>query len=481
MRSKQRDGTWIPHNFGCEANAAGTMAARFALAIALIVLSGCGTNGFLGIGGKKSAPRPAGAPVPEQVIDPNVERREIKPNIVLIISDYMGYHDIEPYGAADVRTPELSRLASQGVKMTNFYAAAPVCGPARAALYTGQYPARLGFEKNIRAETDGLSSSIPSLPKWLKQAGYRTALFGKWHLGFAADFTPNAHGFDEFIGHHQWTVGYYNHQTQQGEPGLYDNDRVIEREGYLTDLLTDEAVEFIERNQDRPFFLTLAYNAALPPYQPPGLPESKWDEGWDVNTATREDYVQMVERMDEGIGKVLDTLDAHDLAKYTLVIYMYDHGGRHLVNSAPLFHGIATLWEGGIRVPVIMRLPGVIPANESSAMPAIAMDVTVTTLDVAGLMDAAASLDGISLIPFLRGEQPLTKRQFFWRADHSNFGQQRAIREGRWKYLEHGSTQFLFNLDVDIGERNNLFYHRPDIVNRLRAALDAWQESLPED
>jgi len=200
----------------------------------------------------------------------------VKPNIVVIMSDYMGYHDSEPYGATDISTPALSRLASEGVLMTDFYAAAPVCGPSRAAFFTGQYPARTGFEQNIRTEKDGLSSSIPSLPKWLKGAGYRTALFGKWHLGSAPDFTPNAHGFDEFIGHHQWTIGYYNHKTEQGEPGLYENDRVVERDGYLTDLLTNEAVDFIGRNQDQPFFLTLAYNAALPPYQPPGWPESKW-------------------------------------------------------------------------------------------------------------------------------------------------------------------------------------------------------------
>jgi arylsulfatase A-like enzyme len=401
-----------------------------------------------------------------------------QPNIVLIISDYMGYHDTEPYGAEDVRTPSLARLASEGVTMTNFYAAAPVCGPARAALYTGQYPARIGFEKNIRTEADGLSSSIPSLPRWLHDAGYRTALYGKWHLGSARDFTPNAHGFDEFIGHHQWTVSYYNHKTEQGDPGLYENDQIVERDGYLTDLLSDEAVDFIGRNRDQPFFLTLAYNAALPPYQPPGLPESKWDDGWDVNTATRDDYVRMVERMDEGIGKVLDTLDAVNLDDNTLVIYLYDHGGRHLVNSAPLFHGFANLWEGGIRIPAILRLPGVIPANERSAMPGIAMDLTATILDVAGLSDAAANLDGVNLLPYLRQEQPPLSRQFYWRADLYDFGKQLAIRDGQWKYVEHGNTQFLFDLNADVSERNNLFYEHTEVVNRLRADLDAWQESL---
>ena len=404
-----------------------------------------------------------------------------QPNIVVIISDYMGYHDTEPYGAEDVRTPSLSRLAAEGVTMTDFYAAAPVCGPARAALYTGQYPARIGFEKNIRTDADGLSSSIPSLPRWLKEAGYRTALLGKWHLGYSDEFTPNAHGFDEFLGHHNWTVGYYNHKTETGKPGLYQNGEVIEREGYLTDLLTDEAIDFIGRNQDQPFFVTLAYNAALPHYQPPGLPESKWDDGWDVNTASRDDYVKMVESMDEGIGKVLDSLDTLDLRENTLVIYLYDHGGRHLVNSAPLFHGFGNVWEGGIRTHAILRLPDVIPTNETSAMPGIAMDLTATILDVAGIRDPLASLDGVNLIPLLRKEQAPMSRQLFWRADLYDFGKQRAIRDGRWKYVEHGNTQFLFDLDDDVSERNNLFYEHTDIVNRLRSDLVDWQQRVAEE
>ena len=401
-----------------------------------------------------------------------------QPNVVLIIADYMGYHDTEPYGATDVRTPSLSRLAAAGVTMQNFYAAAPVCGPARAALYTGQYPARIGFESNIRTEVDGLSSSIPSLPRWLKEAGYRTALFGKWHLGYADDYTPNAHGFDEFIGHHSWTIGYYNHQTETGEPGLYQNDEVVHREGYLTDLLTDEAIDFIGRSKDQPFFLTLAYNAALPPYQPPGMPPSAWNDGWDVNTATRDDYVKMVERMDEGIGRVLDTLTALDLDQDTLVVYLYDHGGRHLVNSAPLFHGFSNLWEGGIRIHAILRLPELIPANETSDMPGIAMDLTATILDVAGIREPLAALDGVSLLAHLGQEQSPLDRQLYWRADLYDFGKQRAIRDGRWKYVEHGNTQFLFDLDADVGERHNLFYEHTDVANRLRADLDAWQERM---
>jgi arylsulfatase A-like enzyme len=403
-----------------------------------------------------------------------------KPNIVLIMSDYMGYHDIEPYGADDVRTPALGRLASEGVKMSNFYAASPVCGPARAALFSGQYPARLGFEKNIRSEKDGLTSSVPTLSSWLKEAGYQTALLGKWHLGSAPDFTPNAHGYDQFFGHHQWTVSYYRHLTEKGEPGLYLNDQLVDREGYLTDLLSEGAVEFIEDNRDRPFFLTLSYNAALPPYQPPGLPESRWDEGWDVNKATREDYVQMVERMDEGVGEVLNALDENDLADNTLVVYLYDHGGRHLVNSAPLFHGFATLWEGGIRIPLIMRLPGRLPVNKTVVNPGITMDLTATILDLAGLEEKAASLDGSSLLPVIDGRPDNSQVPLYWRADLYDFGKQRAIRDKRFKYVEHGNTQFLFDIDADSSERNNLFALYPDVVNRLRGLLNAWEDELPK-
>lgn len=403
-----------------------------------------------------------------------------KPNVVLIVSDYMGYRDIQPYGAVDVRTPALSRLAAEGVRMTDFYAAAPVCGPARAALLTGRYPASLGFEKNIRSAADGLSASVPTLPRWLGEAGYRTALLGKWHLGYGSDFTPNAHGFDEFLGHHEWTVGYYDHLTEDGRPGLYENDRVTERDGYLTDLLSDEAVGFIERNRDGPFFLMLAYNAGLPPYQPPGLPPSEWDKGWDVNEAERQDYVRMVERMDEGIARVLEALDNSGISDDTLVIYTYDHGGRHLVDSTPLFHGFANLWEGGIRVPLILRYPGRIAADTTSTEPAIAMDLTATMLGAAGLDEASANLDGVDLLPRLRNARSSPARPFFWRADLYGFGSQRAAREGRWKYMQHDSTQFLFDVADDPGERRNLFAERPDVVRRLRADLAAWEARMDQ-
>lgn len=189
----------------------------------------------------------------------------------------------------------------------------------------------------------------------------------------------------------------------------------------------------------------------------------------------------MVERMDEGIGKVLDALDQHELADNTLVIYLYDHGGRHLVNSAPLFHGFATLWEGGIRIPLIMRLPGRIAANAVSDSPGIAMDITATILDVAGIDLDKGAIDGFSLVSDSTDDAEYTERPLYWRANLYNFGEQRAVRVGHYKYLEHGDTQFLFDLDLDSGERNNLFAKHLDEVNRLRALLREWEDTLPNN
>jgi len=400
-----------------------------------------------------------------------------RPNVVLIIADYMGYADTEPFGAHDILTPSISRLASEGVRFTDFYAAAPVCGPARAALYTGKYPASIGFEQNIRTVDDGLDASLPTLPRWLNDAGYRTALFGKWHLGYGQAHSPASHGFETFLGHLHWTISYYSHVNDRGEPGLYDNNGLVDRDGYLTDILSDEAVAFIARDDGRPFFITLAYNAALPPYQPPGLPESRWDEGWNVNEAARADVVQMVERMDEGVGRVLDALDEAGQADNTIVIYTHDHGGRHLVNHGPLFHGFANLFEGGIRIPAIVRFPDRLYAGRTESMPGIAMDLTATILGVAGLGEIAESLDGIDLSPVLREGAERKRRQFFWQADLYDFGKQRAIRDGHLKYIEHGNTQFLFDLREDIGERRNLFLEEPALAARLRARLMEWQRS----
>ena len=394
------------------------------------------------------------------------------PNIVLIVADYMGYSDIGPYGAEDIETPSLNALADQGAQFSDYYSASPVCGPSRAALLSGMYPARVGIETNI-AIGSGLRSDRNTLVRELKNSGYRTAMVGKWHLGQEERFSPNSHGFDTFFGFHTWTLGYHDHQTSNGAPGLYRDYDLVEEKGYLTDILTNEAVGFIEEDSNDPFFLYLAYNTGLPPYQRPDLAEELWHTGWDVNQAIREDYVAMVESMDQGIGRILRSLEESELTKDTLVIFTYDHGGRHLVDSEPLFHGFATLWEGGIRVPLIMRWPEQFNGAQSISHPTIAMDLTATMLAAAGRLDPSMDLDGSSLLPLLENENEQTTKPLFWRYDSMW-----ATRHGKWKYVLDNGTQFLFDLENDIGERNNLFSRYPETALDLREALIEWNESL---
>jgi len=402
------------------------------------------------------------------------------PNIVLIVSDYMGYADIGPYGATDIQTPSLDRLAAEGVRFSDYYAAAPICGPSRASLISGYYPPRVGLEDNVTAPGQGLSAKYATLVRELKNAGYTTGLVGKWHLGEGPEFGPAAHGFDSFLGFHTWTIGYHDHLTLDGKPGLYRGEELTKEEGYLTDLFTEEGLRFIDANAEHPFFLYLAYNTGLPPYQGPDLPKSKWSTGWDVNEASRSDYIAMVESMDDGIGRILDGLREKGLAENTLVLFTYDHGGRHLVRSDPLFHGFASLWEGGIRVPLILRWPKRLDGNQKNDQPSITMDLTATLLDAAGRNAATKDLDGSSLLPVIEKHEGDSNRALFWRIN-SFVGPMKAVRKGKWKYVVDGTSQFLFDLESDIGERHNAFSEYPAVVRELRQALVDWELSFVVD
>jgi arylsulfatase A-like enzyme len=400
------------------------------------------------------------------------------PNIVLIVSDYMGYSDIGPYGATDIRTPSLDAIARDGVRFTSYYAASPVCGPSRAALLSGYYPARVRMETNIPPDVGGLSAENGTLLRELKAAGYRAAMLGKWHLGRREGFSPRSHGFDTFFGFYDWTLGYHNHLNSSGQPGLYRGDELAREEGYLTELLSTEATRFIEESAEAPFFLYLAYNVGLPPYQGPNLPEAKWQSGWNVNEATRDDYIAMVEAMDDGIGRVLNTLDALDLTENTLVIFTYDHGGQDLVRSDPLFHGFGTLWEGGIRVPLLVKWPRVFDKRQEIDRPTIAMDLTATMLAAAGRNTDALALDGTSLLPLLADGIDVPAETLFWRFRGPG-GAMRAARRDNWKLVMDADAQFLFDLEADVGERSNQFFRRPEIAKELREALSAWGQSMP--
>jgi arylsulfatase A-like enzyme len=400
----------------------------------------------------------------------------------LIVADDLGYGDIGPYGSKQIRTPNIDRLATEGVRLTDCYAF-PVCTPTRAALITGRYPQNFGFDWVIKSDEKlrGLPATGASLPALLKKRGYATALYGKWHLGYKPEFGPNAHGFDEFFGFLTPDLDYYAHTDENGDPGLFENTKPIASNGYLTDLITDRAVAFLKKTQCR-FFLEVAYNAPHWPFQPPDKPEDKrTKETYGLDTGTRADYVRMVERLDESIGKVLQAVDSAGATKNTLVIVLSDNGGDRLSDNSPLFHGKYTLWEGGIRVPCIMRWPGVLPAKAVSQQPVIAMDLTASILSVAGVaLPAPEAPDGEDVLPILAGTKPPHERTFFWRLPRPDdkFGQN-AVRRGRWKYIHDREVDLLFDLTSDIGERRNLAFQHPEVVKSLRAALAEWESKLP--
>lgn len=404
--------------------------------------------------------------------------------------DDLGYGDLGSYGGADARTPNLDRLAREGVRLTNAYANGAVCTPTRAALMTGRYQQRVGLEDVLTGSPEdrdrGLAVTGMSLPALLKTSGYATALMGKWHLGFKPEFGPNAHGFDEFFGFLAGAHDYY--ATGTGSSGtLYENREPVAAKGYLTDDITARAVDFITSHARTPFFVEVAYNAVHWPFQPPGLATSDPRRSAelplvrmpdDSTPVSPSDYVSVLERADHGVGEILAALERLNLSRNTLVIFTNDNGGEWLSRNAPLFHRKGTLWEGGIRVPLIFWWPGTLKGGAVLSQPSITTDVTATIIAATNTATTPSyHPDGLSLLPILRGAASGVERDLFWRVIRPN-RQQKAVRSGHWKLLVDGGQYLLFDLDADAGERNDLAARHPDIVRRLKGLLAAWERDV---
>lgn len=412
------------------------------------------------------------------------------PNVVLIMTDDMGYGDLGSYGATDIRTPNLDRLARDGVRMTDFYANGATCTPTRAGLISGRYQQRVALEAPLQAGgaadfERGLAPTAWSLPRLLKNNGYKTALVGKWHLGWKSEFSPAAHGFEYFFGFKSAFVDYYQHTAGGNSPlkaDLFENDQQVEVPGYMTDLITDRSIAFMEQNSRQPFFIDIAYSAPHWPYQPPDKPSTARDNGrhvspFDEPTSTRAEYAAMIERVDQGVGRILAALDKAGLRQNTIVIFTNDNGGEWLSRNAPLFHLKGSLWEGGIRVPTIVRWPGRIRAGSVSRQVGITMDLTASILAATGTsVPAEARLEGIDLFPVLERRVPEIERTLFWRV--TGVRNQQMVRSGDWKLLFDDGRFLLFNLRSDIGERSNLIREKSDIARRLRPLLAAWQADV---
>lgn len=416
--------------------------------------------------------------------------RETRPNLVLIITDDMGWADLGSYGATDIRTPNLDRLARDGLRLTDFYANGVTCSPTRAGLISGRYQQRYGIEAPLpnaaRAGDRGLPATGHSLPQLLKNHGYATALIGKWHLGYVEEKSPNAHGFDYFFGLKSGYHDYYTHHDGEGRPDLWENDEPIASEGYTTDLVTQRAARFIDEHKDEPFFLDVAYTAPHWPYQVPGHPSVSPNNArhvmpHDLETSTRADYVAMIEHLDGQIGELLGAIERAGVAEHTVVIFTNDNGGEWLSSSAPLFGRKWTVFEGGIRVPAIVRWPNRIPAGSVSGQVGITMDLTASILAVTGApVPAEAGLEGVDLFPIWEGRAPELERTLFWRSGGGD-AKQTAVRRGGLKLIVDGVRTYVFDLGTDLGERNDLARWRQDVAQELQPLLAAWEASVDAD
>ena len=400
-------------------------------------------------------------------------------NIVLIVSDDQGYADISCYPHSDeVSTPNIDRLAAEGARLTNGYASCPVCAPTRAGILTGRYQQRFGFYEASDSRA-GLPRSETTLADLLRDAGYATGVFGKWHLGYEPPYRPLERGFDTFYGflghggHDYFDLSITNEATS-----IYRDGNPIDDSGYLTRNITREAVAFIERNRGQPFFAYVPYNAVHNPIQAPQDYISRFSNP----DPKRNTYLAMLAIMDEGIGAILDALDRLDLAEDTLVIFLSDNGGARgttAVNGA-LRNYKHSVYEGGIRVPFLLRWPARIPPGTVSDEPVISVDVFTTVLAASGVDPPAnLDLDSRDILPAIMGslEQPLHDALYWnWIGKDSDKGW--AIRKGRWKLLADKGGLELYDLSADISETRNLADKEPSIVEELHARYRSWQEQI---
>jgi arylsulfatase A-like enzyme len=421
---------------------------------------GCGS----GRGSGGSAPGPGPGP--------------LKPNILLIVVDDLGYADLGVQGATDVRTPHIDSLASGGIRFTNAYASGAVCSPTRAGLMTGRYQQRFGHEKNLRSPFPpgaGLPVGERTLSDCLKPLGYSTGIVGKWHLGIESQFLPLNRGFGEFFGFLFGDHSYLDWDIEPANP-VYRGTQAVVEGTYLTDAFTREAVSFIDRHQAEPFFLYLPFSA---PHDPLEATPAYLNRFPGIADPRRRTFAAMLSAMDDGVGAVLDRLRSLNLEDKTLVIFMSDNGGIPAENTSlntPLRGEKGTLYEGGIRVPFMMQWKGRLPAGRVDPRPISTLDVFTTAISAAGgTPPSDRIIDGVDLLPYLDGTRPGAPHPIlFWR-----YGSPAAVRKGDWKLLKIGSNPSqLFDLGADIGEQTDRASVNPAVVNELEAELSAWKAQL---
>jgi len=447
----------------------------------------------------RASPPPGRRPAPKR-----------PPNILLIVSDDQGYCDLGCYGGPEIKTPNLDRLACGGVRLTSFYVSWPACTPSRGSLLTGRYPQRNGtydmFRNNL-VDYDyrytkeeyaispemigGMDEREVLIPRVLKQAGYVSGIFGKWDLGQLRRFLPLQRGFDEFYGFTNTGIDYWTHE-RYGVPSMRrGNESTTEDKGtYATELFRREAVRFLNHHKDRPFFCYVPFNAphgASNLERPrPGVQApleyirkhySPYDpKNSDTRQAKRKRYMAAVTYMDEAIGEMLDLLDEHGVADNTIVIFFSDNGGTGTGDNTPLRGGKGQMFEGGIRVPCVVRWPGAIAAASVCDEFLSSMEIFPMLCNAAGVEPPeGVVLDGSDMKPVLAGKMRSPREEMFWerRGD-------RAARVANWKWVESSRGSGLFDLSKDISEKQDLSKEKPDVLQMVKARFAAWKKRMDE-
>ena len=433
------------------------------------------------------------------------------PNIVLIVSDDQGYNDLGCYGGSEIKTPNLDRLAAGGTRLRSFYVTWPACTPSRGSLLTGRYPQRNGTYDMFRNDLvdhdylypkdeyaiswemiGGMDTREVLIPRILKKAGYVSGIFGKWDLGQLQRFLPLQRGFDEFYGFTNTGIDYWTHE-RYGVPSMYrGNEPTTEDKGtYATDLFRREAIKFIEKHKDRPFFCYVPFNAPhgasnlerpRPGVQAP-LEYIRANYGQydpkEANSrkAKRMRYMAAVTYMDEAIGQMMDLLARHNLQENTIVIFFSDNGGSgSAADNSPLRGGKSRMFEGGLRVPCIVRWPGVVPAGSVCDEFLNSMDILPMLCGAAGIRaPKGVKLDGFDMAPILTGKQKSPRKEMFWQRRGD-----RAARVGNYKWVESSRGSGLFDLSSDIGEQHDLSKEKPDVLSMVKSRFTAWEKCMAE-
>ena len=425
--------------------------------------------------------------------------QDAKPNIVLIVSDDQGYADLGCCGRPGLKTPNLDRLAAEGVRLTNFYVTWPACTPSRSSILTGRYPQRNGLYDMIRNNmvnynhrfteeeyavspemTLGMDVREITIAQVLKKAGYATGVFGKWDGGRARRFMPLQRGFDTFFGFSNTGIDYFTHE-RYGIPSMYRGNERVKVEGYATDLFRREAIEFLNKNSRRPFFLYVPFNAPHGASNLDRVGVQATDEYYrmygDLPPTKEQRYLAATTQMDHAIGKILDELDRLGVADNTLIVFFSDNGGSgRVADNTPLRGHKAQMWEGGLRVPFLARWPGHLPKGKVLDEFLTSLEVFPTFTRVAGgKLPEDVIYDGFDMLSVLQGKTASQRTEMFWqRRNH------KAARYKNWKWVEAGDQGGLFNLTTDIGEQKDLSESRPEMLAELKSRWQAWRKQMDE-